>query len=37
MEVERVKALVAPEDLSADKKVQKAVAFVKDNAVVKEA
>ncbi len=37
MELDKVKELVAPEDLTADKKVQKAVAFVKENAIIKEA
>lgn len=36
LEVEKVKELVTAENLTADKKVQKAVAFVKDNAVIKE-
>jgi len=37
MDVERVKSIVAPEDLAADKRVQKAVALVKENAVITEA
>lgn len=36
MDVEKVKELVAAEDLAADKKVQKAVAFVKENANITE-
>mgnify|MGYP003571300133 CR=1 FL=1 len=36
MEVEQIKKYVAREDLAADKKVQKAVQFVKDNAVIKD-
>lgn len=36
MEIDKVKSLVDPEDVRADLKIQKAVQFVKDNAVISE-